>query len=530
MRDNVPPTATVGGYTEDTMKVWPYALRIYYMKKNFYFALTLWICLTGDLIARAENRWAVVIGISTYQNPRANLEYTVEDARAMYDILITNSYFSKQNIRLLLNDQATKANITQVLGEWLPTHVASGDLVMIYYSGHGFNGYGFDPKDEAEGQGKYLAPYDIDISSFDRACQTGVRTNEIAKWLGKLLSDNIVIFDSCYSGGGIKSVFAPGTPKSLDYLLPRREGTKSLPAETMREDLAGLTKNITFLAACLSTQRAWEDPDLKQSVFTYYLVKGLKGDADLDGDGAISISEAFTYTQRQIANNPKWGPIQQPEIKLRKDLVLVSFTPPTQIAAEVLTPTPISIPTATPTPPITPAVRIKLTPTPLPPVVPIKLPPTPNSPPILPAQIGKIKVDLWFDILQADGTVKPGIENENYRSGETLKLSFRAAQDCYLFVFNIDQKGNIHHIYPSDPQADESVRVEGNQIHRIRGTLDNIVGEERFYAVASEQPFSLSQDVLPEVYREFHTKNLQVGEMKDLKIPLSYATISLKHR
>ena len=512
------------------------------MKKKVYVALTLWLCSVGAGGAQAENRWAVVIGISTYQNSRANLAYTAKDALAMHDILLTNSAFPKSNIRLLLNEQATKANITKTFSEWLPAHVAAGDLVVIYYSGHGFNGYGFDPKAQADGQGKYLAPYDIDISSVAHACQTGVKTNAIAQWLGKLRSDNIVIFDSCYSGGGIKGMLTFGTPKSLDELLPRPEGIKALPAETAREDVVGLTPNITFLAACLSMQRAWEDPDLKQSVFTYYFVKGLKGAADVDGDGAIAISEAFEYTQRQIANNPKWGPIQQPELKLRKDLVLTSLMPVASMAAEIPTPAPVSILKVTPppmppppTPPTTPSkppvVRVKPPPLPSkPPVMRMKPTPTPNPPPAQPAPVRKIKVDLWFDVLQADGSMKPGLENKTYRTGETLQVSFRAAQDCYLFVFNIDQQGNIHHVYPANAQAEESVWVKGNQNYPIQGKLDAIVGEERFYAVAAERPFNLTQEVLPEVYREFQAKDLQLEAMNDLQLPLSYATMHLRHQ
>jgi len=492
------------------------------MKRFIWFFILF--CVVWGQMAQAENRWAVVIGISTYQDSRATLKYTAKDAMTIYDILSTNEYFPKQNIHLLLDEQATQANITRAFRDWLPDRAVSGDIVVIYYSGHGFPGPDIDPKDEADNRDEYLAPYDINLSNPQTIVQSGVRDDLIADWLGKLSSDNIVIFDSCYSGGGIKSILTSGTPKSLEHLLPFQSGTKSLPTTGgMRQELSGLSQRVTFLAASLPSQRSWKDPDLKQSVFTYYLARGLQGNADMNGDGNISVSEAFNYTQQQIASDQKWGHLQQPVIELKKDLVLVSLEPPVQIADTEPTAAPTSIPTVTPMPTPTPIVSIEPTPNPIP-------TPTPKPTSASPIQVGKIKVDLWFDIIQANGTVKPGVENEEYRSGEILKLSFRAAQDCYLFAFNIDQNGNVYNIHPTDSQADASVRVEGNRIYRVRGTLDKIVGEERFYVVASEHPFSLSQDVLPEVLREFRAKNLQVGQMKDLKIPLSYATTGLKHR
>ena len=40
-------------------------------------------------MAHAENRWAVIIGISEYQDQRANLQFTADDAKAIYHVLST---------------------------------------------------------------------------------------------------------------------------------------------------------------------------------------------------------------------------------------------------------------------------------------------------------------------------------------------------------------------------------------------------------------------------------------------------------
>ncbi len=447
-------------------------------------------------IAQAKNRWAVIIGIEEYQDSRLNLEYTEDDATAMYQVLSTKENIPEQNIHFLLNEKATKAAISKAFRDWLPEHVKPGDFVVVYYSGHGIQGPDRNPKDEQDNEDEYLVPYDFDISSLETTAETGVRDDLIAEWLGKLPSDTVVIFDSCYSGGGIKMI-SKGTPRNPYALLPRLKMVKSTspnvsPPEGMQKEFSGLSEHITFLASCQPYQSAQEYLGLKHGIFTYYLIKGLQGAADQNNDGQIFVSEAFRYTEQQMSSDARTEVSkQQPLIWTKRDNVFVFVTPSDRTPAGEATPT--SIPKSAP-------------------------------------DSEKIQVDLWFDILEADGTVTPGIENKEYQSGAIIRLSFKVTQNCYLFVFNIDQDGEAYNFHPVDPEADESVPAEKDRVYSVQAKLDEVLGEERFYAIASERPFSLSQDVLSAVDKEFQARGLKIDGMKELNLPFPYATISFKHR
>lgn len=418
------------------------------IKKYFSLLFMVWLCIFWEHSVQAENRWAVIIGIEEYQDPRLNLEYTQDDAEAIYQILRTIGDIPEQNILFLLNEQATRDSISEAFRDWLPNRVEPDDFVVIYYTGHGVQGPDLEPEDEGDSKDEYLVPYDIDISSVDTLGTSGVRDDLLSEWLGKLLSDTVVIFDATYSGVG-----------------------------NMQEEFPGLSEHISILASCQPYQQACEYPELKHGIFTYYLTKGLQGEADQNSDGQILVSEAFAYTEQHMANDARISGLkQQPVIWMKKDHVLVTV-------------------------------------------------------------LEKIHIDLWFDILEADGTETRGVEGGEYQSGATIKLSFQVAQDCYLFVFNIDQNGQVYNFHPLDAEADESVQVEKDRIYTVETRLDDVVGEECFYAVASWQSFSLSRDVLPAVNKMFQTKGLQLEPMKELDVPLkeldipfSYKIICFKHR
>jgi uncharacterized caspase-like protein len=54
------------------------------------------------------------------------------------------------------------------------------------------------------------------------------------------------------------------------------------------------------MTAASGSQIASWYPDKKHSLFTYYLLKGLKGDADADRDGTIKLSELQRYVSAQV--------------------------------------------------------------------------------------------------------------------------------------------------------------------------------------------------------------------------------------
>jgi hypothetical protein len=107
-----------------------------------------------------KNVWAVVIGIDTYQKNR-HLKYAVNDARAFYDHLIRNNRIPEENVTLMLNEKASFNRLRSTLGTHLKNKVGKGDMVIIYFAGHGACEKDVMSPD-GDGLEKYILPYDAD--------------------------------------------------------------------------------------------------------------------------------------------------------------------------------------------------------------------------------------------------------------------------------------------------------------------------------------------------------------------------------
>ncbi|HHI03755.1 MAG TPA: DUF4384 domain-containing protein, partial [candidate division Zixibacteria bacterium] len=69
-----------------------------------------------------------------------------------------------------------------------------------------------------------------------------------------------------------------------------------------------------------------------------------------------------------------------------------------------------------------------------------------------------LDVEIWTD------------DNEYY-DGENINIQFRANKDCYVVVYNIDTRGNLNLLYPSDPWDD--TKIERDRIYRIPDSYDD---------------------------------------------------------
>ena len=84
-------------------------------------------------------------------------------------------------------------------------------------------------------------------------------------------------------------------------------------------------------------------------------------------------------------------------------------------------------------------------------------------------------------------------EGATYRPGEDIKVYFRASRDCYVVIYDVDTRGYIHLLYPTDREDDPY--VEGGRVYRIPDRFDNYDltvdgpdGVEYIQAVASLEP------------------------------------------
>jgi uncharacterized caspase-like protein len=252
-----------------------------------------------------QNAHAVIIGINEYQDQKIpNLTFARADAEGVYQILTDPELgrIPPDNVISLLDKKATAKEIRKALGT-MYRRANENDLVFIYFAGHG------SPVIDREGRSsdgieKYLLPADAEM---EHLYATGIPMEEIQKFFGLIQSKQVVFFiDSCYSGTAGGRTFQ----NTRDYTKRNVRLT-----DKFLNDLAG--EGRVVITACDVNEVSLERPNLRHGLFTHYLIEGLKGEADRegDGDGVVTIDELFNYVSRHVSQNArKLGGKMQPTL------------------------------------------------------------------------------------------------------------------------------------------------------------------------------------------------------------------------
>src|SRR5215471_16987226 len=175
------------------------------MRKGLLLLATLCLAqesrdLRIELISRlnplhdAGARWAVIVGVSAYQNlpPQAQLRFANRDAAEFAAFLRTTAggAIPGDHIRLLTDRQATLAQIRAALDTWLVKSAAPQDVVYFYFAGHGV----LDDRNDG-----YFVPYDADSQNLHA---TALSFQEVDATLSRRLRAGVVVMiaDACHAG------------------------------------------------------------------------------------------------------------------------------------------------------------------------------------------------------------------------------------------------------------------------------------------------------------------------------------------
>jgi hypothetical protein len=211
--------------------------------------------------AQEPKRWAVIVGVSDYQHFEdeigGDLPGAVNDARAMQQVLTARWGFRPENIRMLLDDGATRENIRVALTQWLPAGMREGDLVVFYFAGHGAQQWD-ENGDEPDGLDETLAPYD----ALPQSTANDISDDELGAWLESLPTrDVVVILDNCHSGTGTRSLPRFARPRALKRALDPAARSRALsvsPQATSRGHGRSEASHILELAAAQADQLAMD--------------------------------------------------------------------------------------------------------------------------------------------------------------------------------------------------------------------------------------------------------------------------------
>jgi len=217
--------------------------------------------------------YALVVGIAKYKNlpAKAQLDFAERDAESVYSVLINpeGGNFRAENVHRLIGPKATLANLKQELEVWLPSVAKESDRVVIYFAGHGFIN---------AGRG-YLAPYDIDPANIGA---TGYSMDTLGAVAGSKIKAKwkVLLTDSCHSGA----------------ISPDAELAQ------VNKSLLDLSRSMFSLTASRDRERSFEGKNWGDGhgIFTYYVVKGLEGEADESGDGIVTADELAEYVRRNV--------------------------------------------------------------------------------------------------------------------------------------------------------------------------------------------------------------------------------------
>lgn len=245
-----------------------------------------------------ENAYALVIGIVNYQNINKLPLTVLKDAQDIHDLLINPLHcgYSPNNVQLLLDNQATKAAISQALTD-LSKRSNQDSTVFLYISSHGGQvEFGLHA-------GQYLLPVDADPTSGASTARTAISGTEFTDALRAIPARKIVvIFDCCHSGG-------IGQPK--DPTAPVMKG--GLPESYY--DALKQGRGRVILASSRDTEVSWVLPGAANSLFTQHLLAGLRGGIPSD-DGLIRIFDLFEYLQPKVTGDqPNQHPIFKAELE-----------------------------------------------------------------------------------------------------------------------------------------------------------------------------------------------------------------------
>lgn len=215
----------------------------------------------GPAERTAPTQWALIVGITDYIHfddvEGGDLPGAQHDARSMRDVLVRRWGVPEENVRLLLNREATRAAIEEGIAGWLTSSARPGDQVTIYFAGHGSQVWDEDG-DEDDGLDETLAPADALPDSPDN----DIIDDDFGRWLGAIPTTNVVVvLDNCHAGTGTRDV----TPFSRSRQLARDVNTLPQPPAAARRAISAQSGPSGFdaggarvleLAAALPDQAA----------------------------------------------------------------------------------------------------------------------------------------------------------------------------------------------------------------------------------------------------------------------------------
>lgn len=231
--------------------------------------------------------WAVVVGAARYSHMRT-LKYTDDDAYHLFAFLksVEGGALPDNQIRVLIDDDATHRNIIMAMRD-VYQRADENDVILFYFSGHGVPG-AFLPVDY-DGIANRLEHYQL--------------RDEL---LASRAKHKLVIADACHSGS------LGGRDQQNAIAFGARSGGADAALNAYYDALNNAQASTALLLSSKGEEISLEDGGLRSGIFSHYLIRGMKGEADANGDQLISIQELYSFVHREVRRYT--GNIQTPTL------------------------------------------------------------------------------------------------------------------------------------------------------------------------------------------------------------------------
>ncbi len=234
----------------------------------------------GDVTLRpVREKWALVVGISKFREPRMNLQYTSRDAKDFGNLLLDPGYgrFKAPNVRIL-TDEVTTRKLKEELN-WLARMAQEDDLAVIFLATHGTS------RSEDTAEVNYVVTSDTALESQDSLFATAMAMVEISDIVRTRIRARrtAIILDTCHSGAA--TIASKERAAGL---------TDSSPSSAVLERIQqGVGRAI--LTSSEENQVSYEGPPFQNGYFTHFLIEALR-----QNNGVNTIQQIYAYVKQQV--------------------------------------------------------------------------------------------------------------------------------------------------------------------------------------------------------------------------------------
>jgi hypothetical protein len=233
---------------------------------------------------KRPHTYLVSIGIGSYRDQQLSVrKYAASDAEVLTNYFQTLGGLPASNVRLLQDWKALRPDIDEVLLDWLPGHMNREAVVIVYFAGLAT----VAPNGEV-----FLVPYDGSLATSSRSYPLKDLEAALSRLKAK---QTLFVFD------GMLAKLGAGTDGRSKAILPQWNASGSA---------------TVHLVATNGVGRVIEDEDHRHGLFTYYLLRALRGESDVNRDGEVTLGEAIAYLHQKVlwASKTQYGQEQRPAV------------------------------------------------------------------------------------------------------------------------------------------------------------------------------------------------------------------------